>query len=80
MLLARGTRQIVKNTEFALLSSLMFGIDSFGFISLLIDVWHRIGNVSQHSPKFFSNPLQQPFCQTFFTTKVFNCMVSKASA
>jgi len=37
-----------------------------------------IGNASQHSPKFFANPLQQPFCQ-FFTTQVFYCTLSVKS-
>jgi len=39
MLIACGTRQILKNTEFVLLYSSMFGIALFNFVLLLIDDW-----------------------------------------
>jgi len=69
-LLARGTRQILKNTEFVLLCSSMFGIDSFGFVLLLIDDWQLAMQVNIRQ-SFFANPLQQPFRQTFLPPKFF---------
>jgi len=57
-LLARGTRQILKNMEFVLLYSLMFGIDSFGFVLLLIDDWRSQSMQVNICQSFFTNPLQ----------------------
>jgi len=62
--LAHGTRQILENTEFILLCSLMFGIDLIGFVLLLINDWRLVMQVNiRHS--FFANPLQQPFTKVF---------------
>jgi len=70
MLLACGTTQILKNMEFVLLCSSIFGIDSFGFVLLLIDGWRLAIQVNIHQ-SFFINPLQQPFRQTFLPPKFF---------
>jgi len=67
---ARGTRQILKNTELVLLCSSMFGIDLFGFVLLLINDWQLVMQVNIHQ-SFFANPLQQPFYQTFLLPKFF---------
>jgi len=69
-LLAHGARQILENTKFVLLCSSMFGIPLFGFILLLIDDWRLVMQVNINQ-SFFTNPLQQPFHQTFLLAKFF---------
>jgi len=72
MLLARGTRQILENMEFILLCSLMFGIDLFSFVLLLIDDWRCKSTFAKlfFAKLFFANPLQQPFHQNFLPPKL----------
>jgi len=75
MPLARGTRQILENTEFILLYSLMFEIDSFSFVLLLIDDWQLVMpvNICQ---SFIHQSFVAAFSPKFLLPKLFTVRYS----
>jgi len=74
MLLARGTRQILENTEFVLSCSSMFGIALFDFVLLLIDDCQLVMQVNI-CQSFFHQSFAAAFSSNFFITKVFHSTV-----